>query len=97
MYQKKPTPFINEHTKRICPVCGKQSYSAGGIHPQCAVQQADAPRQRQLKANKEAEAKSKSPTTKPPATWNKKKCPECGLEVHSRQKACTCGFEFFKS
>jgi hypothetical protein len=26
---------------RICPVCGKASYSLGGIHPQCSQSQAD--------------------------------------------------------
>jgi hypothetical protein len=33
-------------------VCGKKSYSAAGIHPQCSVQQADAPRQAALAAKK---------------------------------------------
>jgi hypothetical protein len=49
MSHKKPTPILGEHNRKICPVCGKRSYSAGGIHPQCAVQQAD-PREQQLKA-----------------------------------------------
>jgi hypothetical protein len=52
MTHKKPTPILGEHNAKICPVCGKRSYSAGGIHPQCAVQQADAPREQQLKAKK---------------------------------------------
>jgi hypothetical protein len=39
-----------------CPVCGKTSYSAVGIHPQCAVQQADAPRRKLLAAEKRARA-----------------------------------------
>jgi hypothetical protein len=33
-------------------VCGKRSYSLHGIHPQCAVQQADAPRQKKLAEEK---------------------------------------------
>jgi hypothetical protein len=46
---RKPEPLLFQATAgRRCPVCGEKSYSATGIHPQCAVQQADAPRQRQL-------------------------------------------------
>jgi hypothetical protein len=28
--------------KPPCPVCGKPSYSRGGVHPQCSMRQADA-------------------------------------------------------
>jgi hypothetical protein len=47
MNTKKPEPLIipQQRTGRLCPICGKASYSLKGIHPQCAVQQADAPRQ----------------------------------------------------
>jgi hypothetical protein len=37
---------------QICAVCGKRSYSLNGIHPQCAVKQADEPRQLKLAAEK---------------------------------------------
>jgi len=59
---RNPTPIIGEHNRKICPVCGKRSYSAGGIHPQCAVQQAEAPREQQHKAK----AKKKPVAKKPP-------------------------------
>jgi hypothetical protein len=36
-------------------VCGKKSYSAAGVHPQCSMQQADAPRQAELAAKKKEE------------------------------------------
>jgi hypothetical protein len=52
MNSKKPTPLLEEPSGVVCPVCGKKSYSLGGIHPQCAVQQADAPRQALLAAEK---------------------------------------------
>ena len=53
MDTRKPEPLIVEPRRgRACPVCGKQSYSLEGIHPQCAMQQADAPRQRQLAEQK---------------------------------------------
>ncbi len=64
MNHKKPTPILGEQNRKICPVCGKRSYSAGGIHPQCAVQQADAPRQQQLKATKKSDEKKKSAVRK---------------------------------
>jgi hypothetical protein len=31
-------------TRPMCPVCKKAVYSRGGIHPQCAMIQADPPR-----------------------------------------------------
>jgi hypothetical protein len=53
MNTRKPEPLIAEPRRgRTCPVCGKQSYSLEGIHPQCAMQQADAPRQRLLAEEK---------------------------------------------
>jgi hypothetical protein len=45
----KPQPLYSMPSLgTVCPVCGKKSYSAAGIHPQCAVKQADAPREAAL-------------------------------------------------
>ena len=53
MNTSKPEPLLAQPRRdRACPVCGKPSYSREGIHPQCAVQQADAPRQRDLAEEK---------------------------------------------
>lgn len=53
---RKPEPLLSQPPAgRPCPVCGKRSYSITGIHPQCAMQQADAPRQLQLAADKRLE------------------------------------------
>ncbi len=53
MDSRKPEPlFTTPSLGSICPICGKKSYSVGGIHPQCAMQQADAPRQALLAALK---------------------------------------------
>lgn len=41
----KPAPLFPTVPGKLCPICGKRSYSPAGIHPQCAVKQADAPRQ----------------------------------------------------
>jgi hypothetical protein len=97
MSNKKPTPILDDPNRKICPVCGKRSYSAGGVHPQCAVRLADAPRQQQLKAKSKAEAGQKPAAKKLPHTWIQKKCPACGAEVHVRKKQCNCGFAFDKS
>lgn len=58
MNPKKPEPLFVEPVRgQICPVCGKRSYSLHGIHPQCAVQQADAPRQQKLAEAKREQAR----------------------------------------
>jgi predicted RNA-binding Zn-ribbon protein involved in translation (DUF1610 family) len=91
MNHKKPTPMLQERGRKLCPVCGKPSYSLEGIHPQCAVQQADAPRSERMKAEKKQQAGvKKAPLRK---SWSKE-CPQCGTQVHVRQKACTCGYTF---
>lgn len=52
----KPEPLYSMPSLgTVCPVCGKKSYSAAGVHPQCSVQQADAPRQAALAAKKKKE------------------------------------------
>ena len=45
----KPEPLYSMPSLgTVCPICGKKSYSVAGIHPQCAVRQADAPREAAL-------------------------------------------------
>ncbi len=90
MNEKKPTPLIFQPSDKVCPVCGQQTYSQGGIHPQCAVHQADAARAEKLKAERKREA-----NTPKRSTWTKKKCPKCGSESHVRRKVCDCGHVFF--
>lgn len=56
MDTNKPEPLYPTRTLgSICPICGKKSYSAAGVHPQCSVVQADAPRQAALAAKKKTE------------------------------------------
>ena len=91
MNNKKPTPVIQQRGTKACPVCGQPSYSRDGIHPQCAIEQADLPRQKQLATIKKRKAKiEKKPKQK---SWNKK-CPKCHVEVHVRLKVCSCGHNF---
>ena len=52
MNTHKPEPLYPTTPGKTCPVCGKRAYSAGGIHPQCAVKQADEPRKLKLAAEK---------------------------------------------
>lgn len=54
---KKPVPLMPTVVGNKCPICGQRSYSLHGIHPQCAVQQADAPRQALLQGEKRERAR----------------------------------------
>jgi hypothetical protein len=90
MSEKKPTPLVSQPSGKVCPVCGKQTYSLGGIHPQCAVHQADSARSEKLRADRKLEAAAEKPLT-----WRSKKCPKCKKESHVRSKACQCGHTFF--
>jgi len=56
MSEKKPTPVLSDRNPVSCPVCGKRSYSRDGVHPQCAMIRADAPRKERLAAEKKAKA-----------------------------------------
>jgi hypothetical protein len=73
------------------------SYSAGGMHPQCAEEQADAPRVARLKKSQKA-AKPKAKAANPNAIspWHKL-CPKCRAEVHVRKLACDCGYRFSRA
>lgn len=58
MSEKKPIPIVVSPKRKICPVCGKSSYSSTGIHPQCAVTQVDMLRRERLAAEKKATAEN---------------------------------------
>jgi hypothetical protein len=62
MQIKKPVPSMTQDNKprRLCPVCGKVSYSRGGMHPQCSQTREDAPRIARLKAAKKAELQKRA-------------------------------------
>jgi hypothetical protein len=78
----KPVAIV--HTPPACPVCGKPSYSRGGVHPQCAVARADKARKPKPPAKAKAAAFGQ---------W-KKKCPHCGRQVPARRYSCECGHKF---
>ncbi len=92
-------PRVHMATRRggvICPVCGQNSYSLGGVHPQCSVESADAKRKQQLRSKKQVAAKRKSKAAEAESrAWNVKKCPKCSAKLHIRTKNCGCGFKFF--
>ena len=77
---------------RECPVCGKPTYSRNGIHPQCAVIQADMPRQKQLAEDKKR--RDAEPKKDKPRQSFTKRCPKCKADVHVRVKVCQCGNAF---
>ena len=83
-------PHLCRAVGKTCPVCGKQSYSKGGIHPQCAVRRIDEAMSARLRAER------KSAVHKPKLTPStSKKCPKCGTQSHVRLKKCSCGHFFF--
>ena len=41
MSSEKSVIIVPQTPRNLCPICGKAAYSLGGIHPQCAMQQAD--------------------------------------------------------
>lgn len=94
MSSEKSVVIIPPPPKNLCPVCGKPAYSLGGIHPQCAMLQADMPRMNRLRT-KAAEAKAATKPEKQRQVW-KKRCPKCGTQVHARRETCTCGHSFGK-
>jgi len=92
--EKKPTPVIAEPNTKKCPVCGQRSYSPGGIHPQCAMVLADAPRKLGLAAQKKAAALVKVKTDHSKLALWEKLCPQCGSRLPARKSACVCGHRF---
>jgi hypothetical protein len=97
MDRKKPIPFPPRHDKprHVCSICGVVSYSHGGIHPQCAQTQADAPSVEGLKSAKKAK-NSNETAANPDAfnPWQQKVCPKCHTQLHIRKLACECGHRF---
>ena len=93
---QKPRPLFMAASRATCPVCGETVYSRSGIHPQCAQHQNDLARTALIKkknasAKRTATAPASSPLTL--KAWHKR-CPKCRGEVHIRQRACTCGYQF---
>jgi hypothetical protein len=89
MSTRKPVPIRTGPAPKTCPVCGKSSYSLGGIHPQCAVWRADSARRLEIAAETKAMAK-----TAAPRGWEKT-CPKCQALLAARRAVCECGFQFF--
>jgi len=90
MSAKKPEPLNPGRTREPCPVCGEISYSLGGVHPQCAVRQADQKRMSRIKRQQATESTSKPPSSVKP--WQKI-CPKCKAVLHVRKKVCDCGYQ----
>jgi len=91
MQHKKPPPLVSGSRRPVCPVCGQTSYSRAGIHPQCAVKQADDKRLERIRERNRAG--SDPPLNIVSGAWQKV-CPKCNTSLHVRRKACDCGFEF---
>ena len=86
----KPVPIVPQVVRKLCPYCGKASYSRDGIHPQCALAQADDRRSAVLRERRKQAEK----VEKPARRIYSKKCPGCGTQVHVRLATCECGHTF---
>ena len=91
MQHKKPVPLVTGSPRPICPVCGQTSYSRAGIHPQCAVKQADNKRLERIRERSTADS-NEQPAPIGEA-WQKI-CPKCKVLLHVRRKECDCGYDF---
>lgn len=86
---RKPTPLYLPVQRAVCPVCGTNSYSAAGIHPQCAMAVADRLRTERIKAAAPLPVEAvKAPR------WTRKPCPRCQADQHVRRRSCECGYVF---
>jgi endogenous inhibitor of DNA gyrase (YacG/DUF329 family) len=94
MCAKQAESVLRAAGRKPCPICGKASYSLGGVHPQCSQRQADVKTSERLKAAQKAEALSPKAAPAPTAKIWQKRCPECHVHVHVRQARCACGFTF---
>lgn len=86
MSEKKPSPIVVVPQRKLCPICKKPTYSSTGIHPQCAMVQADTPRQARLAAARKASADAKADSV------NEKACPKCHAVLPASGTPCDCGF-----
>ncbi len=84
----KPGGLNIEPNRKLCPICGKASYSSSGTHPQCEVAKSDTAFRAALKARIAA---GEVPAVRHPWTT---RCPRCGLSQPSRRFACDCGYSF---
>jgi hypothetical protein len=81
----------------VCAVCGKVSYSRGGVHPQCVLERADAIRVSRLKkAKKSAAGQAHAPKPAALSPWQRR-CPKCRQIVHVRKRTCDCGHPLLES
>lgn len=98
---KKPAPLRVAPRPHICSVCGKNSYSLAGIHPQCAARAADQARMDRVRADRLATPSNVISTTGPASRLqavaparHQKVCSRCRKVQHVRRKICECGHAF---
>lgn len=87
MSEKKPIVFRAAPLQRLCPVCGKASYSRTGTHPQCSLARADA-------ISREARKAAGAEISKEPRKLWSKPCPKCKRQIPARRIVCDCGHNF---
>ncbi len=87
---RKPQPLYSSGNRKCCPICGEVSYSAAGIHPQCAMQQADSERMDKIKSPPKSPKKKLRATNANVKPWQRT-CPKCQSLVHVGKQRCDCG------
>jgi hypothetical protein len=87
MSEKKPLVVRVAPLQRLCPVCGKASYSRTGTHPQCSVARADS-------ISREARKAAGIEISKEPRKLWSKPCPKCKRQIPARRIVCDCGHNF---
>jgi hypothetical protein len=88
--KKKPAPLHQIPRPQICSICGKNSYSRAGVHPQCAAHAADRARMDKVKSMRSPAL----PSAPAAPTRYQKRCPRCSKLQHVRRKTCECGHVF---
>ena len=88
MSEKKPMPLVISRQRPICPVCGHSTYSANGVHPQCAGVQADKLRMLGVRGQPRLVAARRH------GAVQTKMCPECHKKTVATTTSCDCGFQF---
>gem|GEM_PF-4181710 len=61
MSTRKPLPLSPQPVRKRCSICGSESYSQSGVHPQCAAKQAGDEQRAKDKAQEVATPKPARP------------------------------------
>ena len=90
----KTAPLHAAVARQTCPVCRHPSYSAAGVHPQCAQLRAESRRLRRASALVAGEGGASAKTKRKASSSWYRPCFRCGRVLHVRRLSCDCGQSF---